>query len=271
MATITNSAALQTLSLLRSSRIIGFETAPLTPPSSLELDEAKARFYLLRLSLLGDSQGRGLIDPSDLKVVNDAIKVVNKGNKRSETLSERGVLNLAGEFQRRFGVSYPVRLSNGRVWDPSKIREPSQQDIQKLAQALQDNSIGPDRQVITIHKTPGYESDAVLRKTDFLLTFLQNSGLAQRDGEMISWIKPEEIVAIQADFHHHASLREGFKPDGKTVIYRIVYEEKDSKQSQWLEVEVKPFADYQTDPHANGYLKALAKKTEELIRPKLKL
>lgn len=268
MATITNSTALQTLSLLRSSRIPGFESIPLTPQPSLEVDESKAKFYLFRLSLLGDSISRGVIDPSDLKVVNDALK----DKKLSGSISEKSVLNLAGEFQRRFGVSYPVRLSNGRIWDPAKIKDPSQQEIQNLAQSLQDNAIGPERQVITIHKTPDYERDTtVLRKTDLLLTFLQNSGLAQKDGEMITWIKPEEIISIQADFHHHSSLSKGFEPDGKTVIYRIVYQEKGSKESKWLEVEVKPFADYQRDPNANGYLKILAKKTEELIKPKLKI
>ncbi len=267
MATITNSTAIQTLSLLRSSGILGFEKLPLSSPSSLEIEKDKANYYLFRLSLLGANQTRGIIDSQDLQAVNTALQ--EKGKK---PLSERQILNLAGEFQRKFGVSFPMQLSNGRLWDPAKIKDPSQQEIQNLAQALQGNSIGPERQVITIHKTPDHERDTtVLRKTDILLTFLQNSGLAQKDGEMIAWIKPEEVISIQADFHHHSSLRQGFEVDGKTVVYRIVYEEKGSKESKWLEVEVKSFAEYQRDPNANGYLKILAKKTEELIKPKLKL
>lgn len=268
MATITNSTALQTLSLLRSSGIPGFESLPISPRTSLEIDKDKAKFYLLRLSLLGEAQNRGVIDSSDLQVVNQALKA----KKQTGSLSEKSVLDLAGEFQRKFGVYYPVRLSSGRVWDPAKIKEPTTQEVQKLAQALQGNSTGPEGQLITIHKIPDYVFDkTLLRKTEILLSFLQNSGLAQKDGEMITWIKPEEVISIQADFHHHSSLSKGFEPDGKTVIYRIVYQEKDSKESKWLEVEVKPFADYQRDPNANSYLKILAKKTEELIKPKLKI
>lgn len=268
MATITNTAALQALSLLRSSKIAGFENIPITPQPSFELSESKAKFYLFRLSLLGDSQSRGIIDPSDLKVVNEALK-----KKQSPgSISERAILNLAGEFQRKFGISYPIRLSSGGLWDPTKIKDPTPQEVQKLAQALQGNLVGSGSQVITIHQALDFKRTEVsLHKTDILLSFLQNSGLAQKDGEMIAWINPEEVVSIQADFHHHSSLSKGFEPDGKTVIYRIVYEEKESKENKWLEVEVKPYDDYQTDPYTNGYLKALAKKTEELIRPKLKL
>ena len=270
MATLTNPAAVQALAYLRDSKIKYFDEIFRQAPEDLEkwdLDSKKARKLLIYLSNLGETDPAGLIDPTDLLEVNQAL--LNQG--QSPDFSEQQVINLVSEFHKKFKIEIPVRLSPNRLWEPEKTGSPDGAELRALEDAL---TLTIDNQVISFdeaHKVMTIKRAKNNHKAaDTLLSFLQASGLTDKRGLVLTHIEPEEVKEIQASFRYDIP-HQGFKADGKTVIYKIFYKDKDLNRQTVLEVEVKPSEEYIKNPDANRYLRALSIKTKQLVTPKLKL
>ena len=135
-----------------------------------KIDASKAEKILSSLGDLGEKGPLGTIDPSDLEAVNSALQ---KKHQPTQFFEQR-VVNLVDEFNRKFGVRVPLRLSGGRLWEPAKTKSPDAADLSSLEDALTQNkdnqviSFDKDHKIMSIKRAPTNHKSA-----DTLLSFLQ--------------------------------------------------------------------------------------------------